>query len=69
MLIDNEKTFKFYGPLRSLCYSDEHPNEIVKWEIALKEIVVSEINYEFEMIQPVDLRSQRGNERQNANKF
>ena len=62
LLIDNEKTFKLCGPLRSLCYNDEDPIETVTFliqkngEKAFKEIAVSEINCEFDMIQPMDLR-------------
>ena len=29
LLTDNERTFKLCGPLRSLCYNDEDPNETV----------------------------------------
>ena len=47
LLIDNEKTFKLCGCLRSPCYSDEHPNETITFfvqkngEKALKEIAIS----------------------------
>ena len=50
------------GPVRSLSYNDEDPNDSITFfiqkngEQALKEIAVSEINCEFDMIQPVDLR-------------
>lgn len=62
LLTDNERLFKLCGPLRSLSYNDEDTNETITFfiqkngEQALKEIAISEINCEFDMIQPVALR-------------
>ena len=47
LLTHNERTFKLCGPLRSLSYNDEDPNDSITFfiqkngEQALKEIVVS----------------------------
>ena len=74
LLTKNERIFKLCGPLRSLSYNDEDPNENITFfiqkngEQALKEIVVLEISCEFDMIQPVDLREAlKDNIRTNSN--
>ena len=62
LLTDNERIFKLYGPLRSLRYNDEGPNDTITFliqkdkEQALKEIAVSKMNCEFDMIQPMDFK-------------
>ena len=56
LLIDNERIFKLCGPLRTLSYNDEDPNDTITFfiqkneEQALKEIAISEINCKFDMI-------------------
>ena len=59
---DNERTLKLCGPLKSLRYNDEDPNEIVTFfiqkngEKSFNEIAISEINCVFDMIQLLELR-------------
>ena len=57
LLTDNERLFKMCGPVKSLSYNDEDPNDISitffiqkNGEQALKETAVLEINCEFDMI-------------------
>ena len=62
LLTDNERLFKLCGPLRSLSYNDEDPNDSITFliqkngEQAKKENAISEINCKFDIIQPMDLR-------------